>query len=67
MSFVFEEVLRWRWLMVFDWCEFTGVFDKLRVSSDYYKRDRTRNLRICCAKVLIENGLKKTTKYTQIA
>jgi len=32
---------------------FTGFFGKLWVSSDYYKRDRTRNLRTCCAKVLI--------------
>jgi hypothetical protein len=45
---------------------FTGLFGKLRVSSDYYKRDRTRNLTTCCAKVLIENGLKKATKCTQV-
>jgi len=38
---------------------FTGVFGKLRTNSDYYKRDRIRNLRTCCAKVLIENNLKK--------
>ncbi|KEH37986.1 hypothetical protein MTR_2g055460 [Medicago truncatula] len=44
----------------------TAVFGKLRASSDYYKRDRTGNLRTCCAKVLIENGLKKATKCTQI-
>jgi len=31
---------------------FTGVFGKLRASYDYNKRDRTRNLRTCCAKVL---------------
>lgn len=38
------------------WLEylFTGVFGKLRASSDFYKRDRTRNLRTCCAKVLIK-------------
>ena len=45
---------------------FTGVFGKLRASFDYYKRDRIRNLRTCCAKVLIENGLKKATKCTQV-
>ncbi|KEH38132.1 transmembrane protein, putative [Medicago truncatula] len=45
---------------------FTGVFCKLRANSDYYKRDRTRNLRTCCAKVLIENGLKKATRCTQV-
>jgi len=33
---------------------FTGVFGKLRASSDYNKRDRTWNLRTCCAKVLIK-------------
>lgn len=38
---------------------FTGVFGKLWASSDYNVRDRTRNLRICCANVLIKNGLKK--------
>jgi hypothetical protein len=38
---------------------FIVVFGKLRASSDYYKRDRTRNLRTCCAKVLIKNSLKK--------
>jgi len=45
---------------------FTGVFGKLRASYDYYKRDRTRNLRTCFAKVLIENGLKKTMRCTQV-
>jgi len=45
---------------------FTGVFGKLWASSDYYKRDRTRNPKTCCAKVLIENGLKKATKCTQV-
>jgi len=45
---------------------FTGVFGKLQASSDYYKRDRTRNLRTCCAKVLIENDLKKATRCTQV-
>lgn len=44
----------------------TGVFGKLRASSDYYKRDRTRYLRTCCARVLIENGLKMATKCTQV-
>jgi len=33
---------------------FIGVFGKLGASSDYNKRYRTRNLRTCCAKVLIE-------------
>ena len=33
---------------------FTGGFGKRRASSDYNKRDRTRNLRTHCAKVLIE-------------
>jgi len=45
---------------------FTGVFGKPRANSDYYKRDQTRNLRICCAEVLIENGLKKPTRNTQV-
>ena len=39
---------------------FTGVFGKLRASFDYYKQDQTRNLRTCCAKVLI--GKKKVWK-----
>ena len=38
---------------------FTCVFGKLRASSDYYKRDWTRNLRTCCAKVLIEKNVWK--------
>jgi len=45
---------------------FTGFFSKLRASSDYYKRDRAINLKTCCAKVLIGNILKKTTKCTQV-
>ena len=45
---------------------FTGVFGKLRSSFDYYKRDRTRNLKTCCANVLIENGLKKVTRCTEV-
>ena len=44
----------------------TGVFGKLWANSDYYKRDRIRNLRTCCAKFLIENGLKRATKCTQV-
>jgi len=44
----------------------TSAFGQPRASSDYYKRDRTRNLKTCCAKGLIENVLKKTTKCTQV-
>ena len=33
---------------------FTDVIGKLQASSDYYKRDRTRNLMTCCGIVLIE-------------
>ena len=41
---------------------FTYVFGKLRASSDYYKRDRTRNLKTCYAKVLIIKGFKKGSR-----
>jgi len=34
------------------------VLGKLRVSSDFYKRDRTRDLKTRCAKVFIKKGHK---------
>jgi len=46
---------------------FTGVFGKLRASSDYNNRDQTINLKTCCAKVLIEKRVfdrKKAAKCT---
>jgi len=45
---------------------FISVFGKLRASSDYYKWDRIRNPRTCCAKVLRKTVWKMATECTQV-